>query len=57
MKKPIDRSQNCACGACRAERNKYHEEMKKFKAWIKNGDKTKGTPVNLTTNKVKNYEA
>jgi len=34
MKKPVDNSQNCACGVCRAERNKYYREMEQYKRWV-----------------------
>ena len=30
MKEPVDKSQNCACGACEYERAKYQREMKKY---------------------------
>jgi len=34
MKKPVDNSQNCACGACSAERSKYYREMEQYKKWV-----------------------
>ena len=33
MKKPVDNSQNCACGACKRDRYKYYQEMEQYKKW------------------------
>ena len=41
MKKPIDMSQNCACGACGIERAKYQKELKEYKKWLKSEEQKK----------------